>query len=733
MQDISVVHRNGVVSGLDITRIRNVINWACKNFNDCDSTVLESVAVIRFKDGISTQQIQSELIQGALELAIEEPDWRYVAGRLFIWNSRRNIEVQRGFGYGDLAKTVKYLVNKSVYDPQILNYYSEDELYHAGLHIQPLRDKDYDYAGALKLSNRYCAEGELPQETFMMCALWLAHEEPDKLSQAKKFYDLLSLRKISLATPFLMNLRKTRTNLASCFIIGVEDSIDSIFSSLNNAAQVSKYGGGVGVYLGNIRASRSWVRGNKNASGGVLPWAKLFNDVAVAVDQGGKRSGAITLALDIWHLDIGDFLECQTENGDVRRKCYDIFTQVCIPDLFMERVRGSGVWYTVDPYEVKTKLGIDLPKCWGEEFERNYLLIEKYIENGTLTLFNRYENARDLMKKIIKTYAETGLPYLFFKDAVNEANPNKHEGIIPSSNLCTESYSVFEPHKYAHTCNLASLNLANITVEELPSVCESAVRILDNSIELSKPPIKESANHNTRFRTVGLGVMGLADFLAVHNKQYEDKVYISNLFEDIAYYATKTSVDLAKERGVYPAFTGSEWDKGKLLGSKTINQIKTKSYNLGRWIKLRNLISTFGIRNSQIMAIAPNTSSSLLQGCTASILPPFALEFFDKHKEQQVPVAVPYIKTHRWNYKPSSRVDQNVVVDAVAAIQFWVDTGISMELLFNLDEGAYLPGQKVDAKSIYDVIINAWQQNLKTIYYVRTKQSDKVKCESCAN
>lgn len=808
-KEIKVIHRDGTVTGLDLYKIREVIDWAIGDLNDCKANVLESKAKVHLKNNIRTSEIQAALIQAAKELCEVDPDWRIVAGRLLIWNYYKDVVAERKFGYGDISQTIKYLINQSNYSATIYESYSEEELKEASNWIVEsldeyglsILDKEYDIAGAVKLTSRYCLPNELPQESYLILSLYLASVEKDysstnknrRLYYVKEFYKAISNKKISLATPLLMNLRKPNGNLASCFIIQMDDTLESIMDKIKDIALISKKGGGVGVHLSNIRASGSWINKRANKSKGVLSWCKLINDVAIAVDQGGTRAGAVTVALDAWHLDILEFLEMQVENGDQRRKSFDLFPQVVIPDLLMERSKSNDDWYLVDPYEVNLKLNINLNNYWGNDFIKAYQIVENAISKGELTLYKKIK-AKDLIKSILKTQIETGMPYLFFKDEVNRCNPNKNSGMIYSSNLCVESYSNFNK-ELAHTCNLVSLNLANInghsisteTLEllevedakelnrlreevELHDMCSLAVRILDNSIELTTPPIEGSADHNKAYRTIGVGAMGLADWLANKRLNYKNLDEINNLFEDIAFYCTKASMILAKEREPYPKFKGSEWSKGKLLGSKTIYEVLEKSSksklpeevennpnlsievksqlsnhlkvkNEARWLLLKEEIIQHGIRNSQITAIAPNTSTSLLQGCTASVLPPFNLEYYDKNGNGHTYISVPLIKERKWYYQSNKYLNQEVVIDAVSTIQFWIDTGISMELLLNLNPGIYWvmePERSLKAADIYNLIMRAWEKKCKTVYYVRSIQLDRMSenknsCESCAN
>ncbi|MDZ8087084.1 MAG: ribonucleoside-diphosphate reductase subunit alpha [Nostoc sp. DedQUE12b] len=738
--DIYVVRRDGSTAPLEINKIRTVVNWACCGLS-ANPIALEAHLTTRLRPGITTGEIQDNLIRCALDLCSpEEPDWRYVAGRLHIWSLWKDTQVSRGYQYGYYARTVKAKVLLGEYDRRIL-IYTPQELEIANTWIDPDWDADYDYAGAVLLTKRYLLAQELPQEAFLTCALLIASVETqeNRLTWARRFYEALARRQISLATPILANLRIPNGSLASCFITAMDDNLESIFGSIHDAARISKNGGGVGVNLSRIRATGSWVMGKKNASGGVVPWIKLLNDTAIAVNQGGRRAGAVTVSLDVWHLDISEFLEMQTENGDARRKAYDVFPQLIVSDEFMRRVQADTEWTLVDPYEVRTRLGIELAQLWGEEFERAFNQIEASLDKS-ITLYKRV-NARLLFKQVMRTQLETGMPYLWFKDTVNRANPNQHEGYIPSGNLCQESWSNVKPGEEAHTCNLLSINLANLEDEQRAEICQIAVRILDNTIELTSPPFPASATHNAKYRTIGVGCMGLADWLAKRHLTYTHLQEISDLFEDIGYYCTAASMELAKERGAYPAFAGSEWSKGHLIGAKPVDWFKQHALLPERFLQLSRDIKQYGIRNSHITAIAPNTSSSLVQGCTASVLPVYSKFFYEKWAKGSVPIAPPYIRDCLWFYVENKTLDQKKVVKAIATIQQWIDTGISMELLFNLNAGIYFPDEPercLTAIDIFETLMLAWKSDCKAIYYIRTVQKDSFKesneqCVACAN
>ncbi|MFN4151624.1 MAG: ribonucleoside-diphosphate reductase subunit alpha, partial [Candidatus Sericytochromatia bacterium] len=488
-----------------------------------------------------------------------------------------------------------------------------------------------------------------------------------RLETAKKIYHAIGSRKISLATPIVLNLRKPLGNLSSCFIGAMDDSLDSIYYTLDQLAQISKNAGGCGVNISRIRSSGSYIRGVKGASSGIMPWIKLINDTGVAVNQQGARAGAITVALDVWHYDIEEFLHCQTENGDLRKKAFDIFPQIVIPDLFMERVENDQEWHLLDPNEVKIKFGIQLAELYGDAFREKYEFLEKQELD-----FKKKISAKELFKSFLKIVVETGMPYVSFKDTMNATNPNKHLGMIGNANLCTESFSNFRPSEVRkkelkedgtilkeiksgelHTCNLVSLNLSLTEDDEIDYLTALCVRILDNTIDISAAPVPEANKHNNEYRILGVGSMGLADWLVKRRLTYSNGInQISELYEKIGYAGVKASVELAQERGTYTNYEGSEWSKGVVFG-KDEQWFEENNTYLGKekWSNLINTLKIHGIRNGGIFAIAPNTSTSLLMGSTASILPVFSKFFIDKASNGSVPICPPFLsKETFWYY-----------------------------------------------------------------------------------
>ena len=744
-----ILNRMGQKEKFDIKKIEEELKSLVKDLEVDIDEIINYIEMI-FREDISITDLADGIVTKAVSMvSFEEPDWTYFAGRLLMSKIKKDILTKRGFLYEDFNRTIQELVEKGVYDSRLKNY-SKEEIDELGKYIVEDRDMLYDYAGANMLVSRYLIKYlgniyELPQEVFMCISMLLAINEKNRVEIAKKFYDALSLKKISLATPILANLRIPKGNLSSCFITAIDDNIESIFYNVDTIAKISKNGGGVGVNISRIRAKNSMVNGYYNASGGVVPWIKIINDTAVAVNQQGRRAGAVTMALDTWHLDIEKFLELQTENGDQRTKAYDIYPQVVISDLFMKRVIEDKEWTLFDPYEIRMIYSTELCELYGEKFEKIYIDLEK---NDNIKL-KKIIKAKELFKEIMKVQIETGMPYIFFKDNANRSNHNKHKGMIGNGNLCMESFSNFSPSRNyqeeldnevgvrkvnlgeVHTCNLVSINLAEINEEEFENITEIAVRILDNTIDLTKTPILESDRHNLKYRAIGVGTMGLADYMAREYMIYEDSLEdIDRLYEKIALYTIKASANLAKERGSYPYFEGSEWEKGIFFQKDRIWYEENSSFS-DQWQEVFNMVKNYGIRNGEISAIAPNTSTSLLMGSTASVNPTFSRFYIEKNQKGAVPRVVKYLKDRAWFYPEFKNIDPKFYVKLMSKIGKWTTQGVSMEILFDLNKN-------IRAKDIYETLLTAWQEGCKSIYYIRTIQKNtniskqKEECESCS-
>ena len=721
-----VTKRDGSYEEFQIAKTRAVIDWACKGTN-ANTLELESHVDITFTDSIKTGDIQENLITKALSLVdIDNYDWLRVAANLRMMTKYK---IYRDTNFADY---VFDKINNNQYSNALSNY-SINDLNFASTWIDCERDKIYDYAGANILNSKFLYEDEPLQYLYLASSLVIASLEnnpTNKLLFAKDIYDAISLKKISLATPLLSGIRKNSASLASCFIGVMGDSIDEIFSTLHNIARISKNGGGIGIYIGDIRCNGSSVRGVKNASSGITGWIKLINDTVVSVNQLGRRVGACTVALPVWHYDIEEFLSLQTEHGDPRKKCFDIFPQLLLCDEFLHRVKNNDKWYCFDPYEVLTKLDINLSD--NHIFEENYNACLSNIDK--LKLVKEYD-AKYIIKQIIKVIVETGLPYIGYIDTINRANPNSHSGNIPCVNLCVESFSVVKPDLW-HTCSLSSLNLAYIDEDEIPYYTKLITRILDKVLDICEYPIIESKKHVDNFRTIGIGVLGLADYLAKNKMSYDSAFKnkkLNDIFETICYYSIDQSVDLAKEDLPYSEFKGSTWDTGEQIDKYRHN---ANCITESEWDILESKLQRYGIRNSQLMSPAPNTTSGLIQGATSGILPPYSLVHYDDSSNGTIIIMPPYLSANPLSYKAYKNYDMITFIDYIAEMQKWVDTGVSFEALFDLSKVDDNGRPIITAKYLYDFIIKCWESEIKANYYWRyitnNGLSEKEECVSCA-
>lgn len=722
MKNILVTKRNGEKEEFDILKVKKSIAYACEG-TDANPLELESRIDYFVKNGIKTQEIQANIVQHALQLATaSNPEWLMVAGHAFAMDEFHSF-LQKGKTF---KQWVKHACSKGVWTKQLLDYYTDEDLDVLGRYIDYNRDLNHSYASLLTAKQKYLGKNEVNQIMHMGNAMRFGQVEPveTRLEFVKSAYDVLSNRKFSLATPFMLNLRQGG-NTASCFIVAVEDDLGSIFDNVKRVAEISKNGGGIGIFLGYLRAKGSSVNGNENAAGSIVQWVKIFNDTLVAVNQGGKRKGAGTVALPIWHNDLFDFLNMQTEHGDIRMKAYDVFPQMTIPDIFMQRDKEQSQWVLFCPFEVKQKLGIDVRGLYGDEFTKAYLEIEKAAEQGKLKVSTVIPNARSITKEIMRIQFETGLPYLAFTDRMNEVNPNKNDAEaygIPCANLCTESYSNVKPDVYGHVCNLGSINLGNIKdMEDLANVSRIACRILNRGVDLTKNPNKITEAHNKRYRTIGIGVMGLHDYFAREYKTFDDLETISEIFELIEYNAALESVELAKQYGSFEAFDVSEWKNG--------NMTKRFASHGGKcdWGYLQKQIDQYGMYNSQLTSPAPTTSTSIYQDASASVQPVFKPFFAEDNKNGLLKVASRFLKENPIGYmKTQSQHSPKEIIDAVSEMQKWTDTGISMELMLDQNK------ENFKAKDLYDAIHYAFDKNLKTIYYIRSVKEREDDCVACS-
>ncbi|CUA78922.1 ribonucleoside-diphosphate reductase, alpha subunit [Anoxybacillus suryakundensis] len=709
--------------------------------------------------------IINKLILNALdEITVEQPDWTFVAARLYLQQLYNEAAINRGYDrfetYGYFYELQTQLVDLGIYDPFVLERYTKEELQEAGTWIDPKKDEQFTYIGLKTLVDRYLAKGysgeiyELPQERFLTIALTLmAHEQPTKrMALAKEAYWALSNQYMTVATPTYANAGKSYGQLSSCFIDTVDDSLIGIYESNTDVARLSKGGGGIGVYLGKIRARNSDIKGFKGVSSGVIPWMRQLNNTAVSVDQLGTRQGSIAVYLDVWHKDIFSFLDAKLNNGDERQKCHDLFYGVCIPDLFMEQVEKRGDWYLFDPHEVKKVMG------WKDK-NGNPLGLEDFYDEqrGCGSFREKYEEcvnhpqltkervpAIEVMKRIMKSQLETGTPYMFYRDEANRMNPNKHAGMIYSSNLCTEIMQNMSPttvtkeytqdgeiiiHKKPGdfvVCNLSSIHLARAVQDGvLERLIPIQVRMLDNVIDLNEQRIEvlQAVMTNKKYRAIGLGAFSWHHLLALKGIKWnsEESVHLADqLFEKIAYLTIQASMELAKEKGAYPAFEGSDWHTGTYFELRGYH-----SHDDLDWDGLKQQVMKHGIRNGYLMAPAPNASTSVLANGTASCDPVFNRLYFEEKKNYKIPVTVPDLNAKTfWLYENAYEVDQKMSIRQNAARQKHVDQSLSFNLyVYNT----------IKAKDLLDLHLTAWKERLKSTYYVRSTAVTIEECDVCSS
>lgn len=697
-------------------------------------------------------ELANQLILEALNHVDElEPDWTYVASRLLSQKLQQEVCQNRKISkpYTDFYSLIKSLTEQKIYQTQILKAYTPEEINELEAVIEPGKDKLFTYIGLKTLADRYLTRDhhkcllELPQERFMIIAMTLMQkEEHNRLHYVKEAYWALSNLYMTVATPTFANAGKTYGQLSSCFIDTVDDSLQGIYDSNTDIANLSKSGGGLGVYLGKIRSRGSDIRGFKGVSSGVIPWMKQLNNTAVSVDQLGQRKGAISVYLDVWHKDIFSFLDSKLNNGDERMRTHDLFTGVCIPDIFMEQVENRGDWYLFDPHEVRQLMGYSLEDYFDEKTGSGSFR-EKYKECVNHPALPKEKvPAIEIMKAIMKGQLETGSPFMFYRDEVNRMNPNHHKGMIYCTNLCTEItqnqsatttktqyiengsiITVKTPGDFV-VCNLSSINLARTVIEgQLERLIPIQVRMLDNVIDLNIIPVLQAKMTNEKYRAVGLGTFGWHHLLALEGIKWESTEavhYANELYEKIAYYTIQASSLLAKEKGSYPAFEGSDWQTGDYFNKRNYGTDSDLD-----WKKLQVEVASYGVRNGYLMAVAPNATTSIIAGSTASIDPIFLKVYSEEKKDYKIPVTAPDLNAETtWFYKSAYHIDQHWSIAQNAARQKHIDQAISFNLYVT---------NTVKAKALLELHLDAWRQKLKTTYYVRSTSSELEECESCSS
>lgn len=700
------------------------------------------------KPGMTPDERLSALIKAAVELTTQEaPDWEFIAARLL--NFRLAEKRAAVSGKQSFYEKLVYLTEEGLYGSYILESYSREEIDEAAGFICPERDKLLNYSGLDLLARRYLIHThsheplESVQEMYLGIALHLAMpEKTDRMLWVRRFYDMLSRLEVTMATPTLSNARKPYHQLSSCFIDTVPDTLEGIYRSIDNFAMVSKFGGGMGMYFGKVRAAGGNIRGFKGVAGGVIRWMRLVNDTAVAVDQLGMRQGAVAVYLDVWHKDLPEFLQLRTNNGDDRMKAHDIFPAVCYPDLFWRMAKEdlNKPWHLFCPHEIMTLKGYCLEDYYGEEWEKRYLdcVNDPRLSRRTISI-------KDIVRLVLRSAVETGTPFTFNRDTVNRANPNAHRGMIYCSNLCTEIAQNMSAIEYLSTeirttdgdtvvvntvkpgdfvvCNLASLSLGHLPLEDETQMREkvaTVVRALDNVIDLNFYPVPYAKITNRHYRSIGLGVSGYHHALAIRGIRWESDehlAFMDEVFERINYAAIEASAELAREKGRYDYFEGSDWQTG--------DYFVKRGYTSDRWKSLSAKVADCGMRNAYLLAVAPTSSTSIIAGTTAGTDPVMKRFFLEEKKGVMFPRVAPALSDKTfWTYKGAYLIDQTWSVRAAGVRQRHIDQAQSLNLYITND---------YTMRQVLNLYTLAWECGVKTIYYVRSKSLEVEECESCAS
>ena len=700
------------------------------------------------KPGMTPDERLSALIKAAVELTTQEaPDWEFIAARLL--NFRLAEKRAAVSGKQSFYEKLVYLTEEGLYGSYILESYSREEIDEAAGFICPERDKLLNYSGLDLLARRYLIHThsheplESVQEMYLGIALHLAMpEKTNRMLWVRRFYDMLSRLEVTMATPTLSNARKPYHQLSSCFIDTVPDTLEGIYRSIDNFAMVSKFGGGMGMYFGKVRAAGGNIRGFKGVAGGVIRWMRLVNDTAVAVDQLGMRQGAVAVYLDVWHKDLPEFLQLRTNNGDDRMKAHDIFPAVCYPDLFWRMAKEdlNKPWHLFCPHEIMTLKGYCLEDYYGEEWEKRYLdcVNDPRLSRRTISI-------KDIVRLVLRSAVETGTPFTFNRDTVNRANPNAHRGMIYCSNLCTEIAQNMSAIEYLSTeirttdgdtvvvntvkpgdfvvCNLASLSLGHLPLEDETQMREkvaTVVRALDNVIDLNFYPVPYAKITNRHYRSIGLGVSGYHHALAIRGIRWESDehlAFMDKVFERINYAAIEASAELAREKGRYDYFEGSDWQTG--------DYFVKRGYTSDRWKILSAKVADCGMRNAYLLAVAPTSSTSIIAGTTAGTDPVMKRFFLEEKKGVMFPRVAPALSDKTfWTYKGAYLIDQTWSVRAAGVRQRHIDQAQSLNLYITND---------YTIRQVLNLYTLAWECGVKTIYYVRSKSLEVEECESCAS
>ena len=758
---------NGELKPLDIKRLETVVTDACRDLDDVDSQPIIDETLRNLYEGVPESDVAQALTMSARTLIEKEANYTYVAARLLLDTCRSEALTQlsgspviatqeeMAAGYSDYFKSyIHTAADLELVDRKLAEEYDLDAL---GAALLPERDYQFTYLGLQTLYDRYFihTEGEirieLPQAFFMRVAMGLAINEIEREKRTIEFYQLLSSFDFMSSTPTLFNSGTLRPQLSSCYLTTVPDDLFGIFDAIKDDAMLSKFAGGLGNDWTRVRSMGSHIKGTNGKSQGVVPFLKVANDTAVAVNQGGKRKGAMCAYLETWHLDVEEFLDLRKNTGDDRRRTHDMNTANWIPDLFMKRVSLEQDWTLFSPNDVP-----DLHDIYGAAFEERYTQYEQMAADGNIKNFKTIP-ATDLWRKMLGMLFETGHPWITFKDPCNIRSPQGHVGTVHSSNLCTEITLNTSDSEIA-VCNLGSVNLAAHTTEEgidmekLERTISTAIRMLDNVIDYNYYSVATARASNLRHRPIGIGMMGFQDALYKQKLAYasEEAVQFADTsMEAISYYSIKASTDLAEERGTYKSYQGSLWSQGilpidslDLLAKERDGFLNVDKSTSMDWEPIRERIKTVGMRNSNTMAIAPTATISNICGVTQSIEPTYQNLFVKSNLSGEFTVANPYLiedlKRHNmWDnvmvndlkyydgsvqsidrvpaeikevYRTAFEIDPRWLIEAASRRQKWIDQAQSLNLYMSEPSG-----QKMD--NLYKL---AWVRGLKTTYYLRS-------------
>ena len=762
--EITVTFEDGRQGPLDTARLQTIIDEACEGLSDVSAQAIYNETLKNLYPGVKIEDVRTSLVMTSRTLVEQDPNYSYVTARLLMDSLRS--EALSFLGITDAATqsemhyryatTLKPYIEKGVELDLLSPHLLEFDLTMLGEALKAERDQQFTYLGLQTLYDRYFIHSEdirfeLPQVFFMRVAMGLASNEDNREQRAIEFYNLISSFDYMVSTPQLFNSGTLRPQLSSCFLTTIPDDLHGIYSAIRDNAMLSKWAGGLGNDWTPVRALGAHIKGTNGKSQGVVPFLKVVNDTAVAVNQGGKRKGAVCSYLETWHLDIEEFLELRKNTGDDRRRAHDMNTANWIPDLFMKRVFDDLEWTLFSPNNVP-----DLHDKHGLEFETAYIDYERKAMAGEIEVYKTVR-AADLWRKMNSMLIETGHPWITFKDACNVRSPQQHVGTIHSSNLCTEITLNTNKEEIA-VCNLGSVNLINhvdesgLNREKLEKTVTTAVRMLDNVIDINYYSVPQAENSNLKHRPIGMGVMGFQDALYKQRISYASEQaveFADTSMEVISYFAISASTELAQERGRYESYKDSLWDQGILPidSLQKLSDVRGKGYlevNMDQrldWAHLRERIQSEGMRNSNVLAIAPTATIANICGVSQSIEPTYQNLYVKSNLSGEFTVVNPYLvqdlkKIDLWDsvmvndlkyyegsvqnidrvpaeikqiYATAFEVEPRWLVDAASRRQKWIDQAQSLNLYV-----AGASGKKLDVT--YRM---AWLRGLKTTYYLR--------------